>query len=132
MEVMVVEGETTVGSVVAQPLTSLVMFVIAFIGLFIGTLIVVSIVKHIFKAMTKNRIIGGFDRLLGGALGVVEGAILVFLVLILVNYLLNSRMIPQISDFLYVDLKVQSQEFSLARYLSDNNILYKLIVTYIL
>lgn len=78
------------GNFAATVFTVIVMFILIRIGIFI--------LSKIFDAITKKRALSGLDRLLGAAMGLLKGGILVFGVLS-VFYAL-SPIIPAINNWL--------------------------------
>lgn len=79
------ELSTIIGSKLGQ----IVLMIIVAIVLFIIIKILVRLLAKLFDAITKKSAISGLDRVLGGVVGLLKGAILVFVVLS-VLYALNS------------------------------------------
>lgn len=116
----------TVGELFSSPLTSLIMIIIAFVSLFILSLIVVFILKKIFKALAKNRLIGGLDRLLGAGLGFVEGALIIILIMFGLSFVINGSFLPSVSDWLIKDMKLAESDFSIAKWIYNQHLFMKL------
>lgn len=63
--------------------TPSIQLLLAFAALFVGTLVVGAIVNHIVAAMVRAGGLGGLDRLLGIAFGLVRGGLIVLALIML-------------------------------------------------
>jgi membrane protein required for colicin V production len=68
-----------------MPEVKIVPEVIAFAALFIIVYIVVKIIEMTLKNIIEGIQLGGLDRLLGAALGIIEGIVVVCLILFLLS-----------------------------------------------
>lgn len=93
----------TVADVVSGAFASIIMLIISAIVLFILIKIVISIATRLFDNITRNRVFGVGNKLLGLAFGVVKGALIVFVFTIVLTLLtvipaINTKMTPIIQD----------------------------------
>lgn len=121
-----VTAETTIGHLFSEPLTSLAMIIISFVVLFIASIIVIFILKKMFKALTKNSILGGLDRLLGAGLGFVEGALIVIIILFGLSFVINGSFLPEVSEWLIKDMRLSESSFSISKWIYEQHLFMKL------
>jgi len=98
----------TVGSFVGGCLGEICMFIIAGILVFIVLKIVVALLSKLFNNIEKTKVLGGLNKILGLALGVLRaGIIIIILNIVLVGLSLvptaNKLIAPLIKDNTYVE-----------------------------
>ena len=94
---------STVADIVSGAFASIIVTIVAGILLFILIKIVLSIASRLFENITRNRVFGGLNKLLGFAFGAVKGFIIVVvfaivLTLLTVVPLVNTKISPIIQD----------------------------------
>lgn len=72
-----------------------VRLLVAFIVLFLATLIVVGIIGYVFAALLKKIGLGPLDRVLGSAVGLLRGAVIMLILVVLGG----MTALPQQSDW---------------------------------
>ncbi|MBQ8522236.1 MAG: CvpA family protein [Clostridia bacterium] len=93
----------TVADIVSGSFASIIMLIICAIILFIAIKIIISLVSRLFDNITRNRVFGATNKLLGLAFGVVKGGIIVVifafvLTLLTVIPAVNTKISPAIQD----------------------------------
>lgn len=83
------ESADVLANEIGSKLGMIALMVIVAIVLFILIKIAVRLLAKLFDAITKKSAISGLDRLLGGVVGLIKGALFVFIVLSML-YALNS------------------------------------------
>lgn len=83
------ESASSLANEIGSKLAFIVLMIVVAIVLFILIKIALRILAKIFDAITKKSAISGLDRVLGGIVGLIKGAIFVFVVLTIL-YALNS------------------------------------------
>lgn len=68
----------TVSVFISENLTNFVFQAIAFVGCFIVVYLLLSLVLSIVNSICKKTILGGVNHLLGGALGIISGLLIVW------------------------------------------------------
>lgn len=119
------EGEKTLADVLAPAIGNIILTVIAFIALFIVLLIIFKIISGMLNNIVDNGILGALNKLLGGALGFIKGAVLVSIVMLLLSAL--SGVIPALNDFLVSDLKLGTDGFGIGKFFYEKNPLLGLL-----
>lgn len=113
------EIEQTAKKTTAQTVTTLIINLISIISVFLIVRILMFILTHLLDLLTKIPIIKGFNKLLGGALGLLTGAFVVYLLLAILTFssALNQHeaIIKEIKDS-----HIASQMY-------DNNLLVNII-----
>lgn len=109
----------TIGSVIGYNLGHICMVIISGILVFVVLKIVVAILTKLFDKIAKTKILGGLNKILGLILGVVKGAVIVFIInVVLVGLSLmpavNKTITPIIQDHTYVEKFVYNQTDKLA------------------
>ena len=97
-----IEG-STVAEIVSGSFASIIMLIICAIVLFVLIKIVLSLVSRFFDNITRNRVFGATNKLLGACFGAVKGflVIIVFtivLTLMTVVPFINTKLTPIIQD----------------------------------
>ncbi|MBR2500487.1 MAG: CvpA family protein [Clostridia bacterium] len=113
------EIEQTAKKTTAQTVTTLIINLISIISVFLIVRILMFILTHLLNLLTKIPIIKGFNKLLGGALGLLTGAFIVYLLFAILTFSSalnqNEVIIKEIKDS-----RIASQMY-------DNNLLVNII-----
>lgn len=97
---------------------------IVFASLFVGTFIIVRIIGKIFSKAVNKTPLTIFDKVLGGAWGLVKGLIIISLVFLLFQWLITAPFIGEgFNEFLTEQLKLDTDTMTIARYLYENNLI---------
>lgn len=101
---------------------------LVFVCLFVITFIIVKIIGHNLGKSVQKGALGWIDRFLGGIWGLAKGLLIVCVVLLLLKGLTTIPLLGEkVSDFLTIQLKLNSEGFLPGKYLYENNLLLKLI-----
>lgn len=97
-----VEG-LTVSEIVSGAFASIIMLIISAILLFIAIKIIIAISSRLFDNITRNRVFGATNKLLGLGFGVVKGGLIILiftfvLTLLTVIPAVNTKLSPIIQD----------------------------------
>ncbi len=97
-----IEG-ATVAEIVSGAFASIIMLIISAILLFIIIKIILSIVARLFENITRNRVFGATNKLLGFAFGAVKGLMIILVFTIVLTLLtvvpkINSKVTPMLQD----------------------------------
>lgn len=97
-----VEG-ATVAEIVSGSFASIIMLIICAIVLFIAIKIIIAIASRLFDNITRNRVFGATNKLLGLGFGVLKGGIIIVifafvLTLLTVVPAINTKISPIIQD----------------------------------
>lgn len=97
-----IQGET-VANIVSGAFASIIMLIISGIILFIALKIIIAIASRLFDNITRNRVFGATNKLLGLVFGAVKGfvVLIVFVIaltLLTVIPLINTKLTPIIQD----------------------------------
>lgn len=114
---------------VSQSIAHIVVVFLAFLILLIGGTLIVWVLKQVVKLLRKGV---PLFRVVDGILGIVFSAALYFLVLYLLLFLLSlylqlGTQDGMIEKFICGQLKMDSNQFGLAKYFYENNILGNLL-----
>ena len=93
-------GLETVGDYVNQTIVSVTVNVLCFLLVFAACYIVINLLINLFNYVFKFKELRHGDALAGGALGLVRGYFIVFLLFTLVPILLTALPIQAISDYI--------------------------------
>ncbi len=101
-----VEG-ATVAEIVSGSFASVIMLIISAIILFIAIKIVLAIASRLFDNITRNRVFGATNKLLGFAFGAAKGLLVVLVFTVVLTFLtvmpaVNTKMMPIIQDNTHV------------------------------
>jgi uncharacterized membrane protein required for colicin V production len=119
-----VEG-STLAEVLAPTIGNIILTVLTFLALFILLMIICKVVFRLLNKVFDSGVLGVVNRILGAALGLVKGAVLVSLAMLLVSAL--SGLIPSLNDFLTADLRLGTEGFGIGKYFYENNPIMALI-----
>ncbi len=119
-----IEGKT-LAEVLAPTIGNIVLTVFTFLVLFILIMIIIKIVFRLLNKIFDKGVLGIVNKILGSALGIVKGLVLVSLVMLLVSAV--SGLIPSLNDFLVIDLKLDADGFGIGKYFYQSNPLVALI-----
>ena len=97
-----IEG-ATVAEIVSGSFASIIMLIISAIVLFIAIKIVIAIASRLFDNITRNRVFGATNKLLGLGFGVVKGFLILIIFVIVLTLLtvipaVNTKITPIIQD----------------------------------
>ncbi len=97
-----IEG-STVAEIVSGSFASIIMLLISAVLLFILIKIVLAIVSKFFDNITRNRVFGATNKLLGAGFGAVKGTIIVVVFTIVLTLMtvvpfINTKLTPIIQD----------------------------------
>lgn len=112
------EGEM-LSEAVANSVSYFVLSIIVFILLCIIILILIKILISILDSLTKNGILNVINRLLGMILGLARAGLLICICLFAISILV--KYVDSINNFIIEDLKLGVDEFSIGKYLYENN-----------
>lgn len=97
---------------------------IVFACLFIITFIIVRIIGKIVSKSMEKVGIGFFDSLLGAIWGLAKALIIISLIFLLFKWLVNAPFIGEsLQNFLAKDIKLETDHFSIAKFLYENNLI---------
>ena len=93
----------TVADIVSGAFASVIMLIISGILLFILIKIILAIATRLFENITRNRVFGATNKILGLAFGALKGLIVVFIFSIILTFLtvipaINTKISPVIQD----------------------------------
>ena len=117
----------TIASVLGESLGYICMVVISGILVFIVLKIAVALLSKLFDKITQTKVLGGLNKILGLALGVIKATIIVFLfngVLIALTLVpvVNKTISPLIENHTYVERVVYKATDALAeKYIIESN-----------
>ena len=112
-------GVKTFGDYICRYFAKLIADILGFLLTFLVLTIVARIVVYVFGFIEKLPIIGGFNRVAGGALGLVTGLIFVWVLFVAITLLYRT-------DFGMNCFK-NIEESQILTFLYDNNLLMKFI-----
>ncbi|MFQ6723818.1 MAG: CvpA family protein [Clostridia bacterium] len=97
-----IQGET-VAEVVSGPFASIIMLIISAIVLFVLLKIIIAIVSRLFENITRNRVFGATNKLLGFAFGAIKGLFIVVVFSFVLTMLtvvpkINTKITPAINN----------------------------------
>ena len=119
-------GNPTAGEAfnqIATYITGLCMTGISFLILLVGLLLILGLLKLIVNALRSSKIIRFLDGLLGIVYHVVVYAILIMVAFWIVSMVMDQAWFAPAKEWLTVDMRLNTDEFSLAKLLYENNIL---------
>ncbi len=125
-----VPSGTTIGALVGNSLTNIVIVAMAFAIIFIVVGIFIAIIGRMFITMIENSGFRLFDRLLGAIASAATGLIVIFGVLIIIN--LIGILIPNVNIWLQSQIYYEGytgENFSIAVMIYENNPFNSLLVT---
>lgn len=93
----------TVADIVSGAFASVIMLIISGILLFILIKIILAIATRVFENITRNRVFGATNKILGLVFGAVKGFIIVFIFSVVLTFLtvipaINTKISPAIQD----------------------------------
>lgn len=115
---------TTLADLLGPAIGIIIMGILSFIILFIIFLIIIKIIVNLLNIVFDRGVLGLVNKLLGAALGLVKGLIIVSLAMLLVSVL--SGVLPAVNEFLVSDLKLGTDSFSIGKYFYEKNPLVEL------
>lgn len=97
-----IEG-ATVAEIVSGAFASIIMLIISAILLFVLIKVVIAIVSRLFENITRNRVFGATNKILGLVFGALKGLLIVVVFTIMLTLLtviptVNNKMTPIIQD----------------------------------
>lgn len=97
-----IEG-STVAEIVSGSFASIIMLLVSAVILFVLIKIVIAIVSKFFDNITRNRVFGATNKLLGAGFGAVKGTIIVVVFTIILTLMtvvpfINTKLTPIIQD----------------------------------
>ncbi|MCK9471287.1 MAG: CvpA family protein [Bacilli bacterium] len=110
---------TTLVDILTPAIGTIIMTALSFIILFIGLLIILKIVINLFNVVFDRGVLGIFNKILGAALGLAKGLILISLAMLLLSTI--SGVIPSLNEFIITDLKLGEEGFSIGKYFYESN-----------
>lgn len=116
------EGDMTLAEILAPSIGSIILTVLSFIILFILFMIVLKILFGFLNNVFDEGILGAVNKLLGGLLGLIKGAVLISLVMLLLSAV--SGIIPPLNNFLVADL---DSKIGIGKFFYEKNPLLTLI-----
>ena len=93
----------TVADIVSGAFASIIMLIVSGILLFILIKIILAIATRVFENITRNRVFGATNKVLGLAFGALKGFIIVFIFSVVLTFLtvipaINTKVSPAIQD----------------------------------
>ena len=97
----------TVADIVSGAFASVIMLIICAILLFILIKIILAIATRLFENITRNRVFGATNKLLGLTFGVLKGLVVVFIFSVVLTFLtvipaINTKISPAIQDHSFI------------------------------
>ena len=97
----------TVADIVSGAFASVIMLIICGIILFILIKVILAIATRLFENITRNRVFGATNKLLGLTFGVLKGFIIVFIFSVVLTFLtvipaINTKISPAIQDHSFI------------------------------
>lgn len=121
-------AENSLIEILSPIVTRAIMLVIATLATFIAIRIAVAILEAIFKAVLKtSRSLRSIDRLLGGIVGIVEGALAVVIVFTIGFFVLGGVQPDENSADLKAQVRAEVEKSTIAKMVYDSNPVPKLI-----
>ena len=114
-----VSSDMYLSDALADGIGHLILSGIIFVVLFIVILILIKILIRVLDSLVDNGILKVINKSLGLLLGVAKGAILVCIVVFVMSIL--ARYITGVNDFVIKEFALESEGFSIAKYLYENN-----------
>lgn len=109
---------TNMYNAIGEKWTNFVILIISGIIIFIVLFIVLNILKRIIsRGINNNKIIGFFNRTLGGILGLVSGLFIGTLYLLIFYGL--AKVDPNINAFYVQDLSITNDKFTFSKFLMN-------------
>lgn len=96
---------------------------IVFAVLFILSFIIARLLGKFISGAVNKTPLTLFDKLLGGGWGLIKGLIIISLIFLLFQWIVSSPFGNGLSDFLTKDLKLDTDQMTVARYLYENNLI---------
>ena len=128
-----VTADATVGAIMGSTLGHICMVVISGILVFIVLKIVVALLSKLFENIEKIKILGGLNKVLGLALGLIKGGLIIFAInFALVGLTLippvNNVITPIIQDHTYVENFIYDKTDELfGKYIVEGNVIQDFI-----
>lgn len=120
--------EKSLVDVLAPVITQAIMLVIAVLATFIAIRIAVAIVEAIFKALLRtSRSLRSLDRLLGGIVGLAEGALAVIVVFTIAFFVLGGVEPNSGNQDIKSQVRTAIDQSHIAKIIYENNPMPKLI-----
>ncbi len=107
------EGNLTAGQILARPLNSLCLKLMAFVVLFVTFVILLKLLRFLFNRIVKFCGLGVCNRIFGSLVGLCKGIVIFgvcyFVMLTLSNFFLNETLLTfvksgQVSNFVYENI----------------------------
>lgn len=114
-----VSSDAYLSDAIAEGIGHLVLSGILFVVLFIVILILIKVLIRVLDSLVDNGILKFVNKTLGLLLGIAKGAILVCIVVLVMSIL--ARYVTSINDFVIKEFALNSENFSIAKYLYENN-----------
>lgn len=127
-----IEG-ATVADIVSGAFASIIMVIIAGIILFIAIKIVIALASRLFDNITRNRVFGATNKLLGLAFGAAKGfliiiAFTIILTLMTVVPFINTKLTPIIQDNTHIAKPIYNYTDEMVeKYVVDGKVIQKWI-----
>ena len=112
-------GATTFQEYTTKYLSKLIADILAFLITFVVITILARILMYVFDILAKLPVIGGLNRILGGATGLLFALLIVWIAYVIITLLYRTQMAS--ACFAYIE------QSSLLKWLYDNNVLLKVI-----
>ena len=125
-----IEGET-VAEIVSGAFASIIMVIIAGILLFIAIKIVVAIASRLFDNITRNRVFGATNKLLGMAFGAAKGFLIIVIFTIILTLMtvvpfINTKLTPVIQDHTHIAKPIYNYTDEMVeKYIVDGKVIQK-------
>ena len=124
-----VETEGTLGFLIGQSLAKYIIYVFAGLIIFIIFKLVFFILKILTRKVNKIPLLGKFNRIGGGILGLFNAFVVVTLLMYGASLLMT---IPQVNDYLTNLLSLNDpQVFSIAKWFLNENLIQKIVEAYL-
>lgn len=107
-------------SYVAPKITSFVLIIICFLVIYLIVFLLVKLLSKILGDAIKNSPFSFLDRILGMIWGCLKG-ILVASVLMLIVSMVMSLPVQSINDWLIADMKLNTEDFGIAKFIYEHN-----------
>jgi len=132
LEASEIQG-ATVADIVSGAFASIIMIIISGIILFIAIKIVLALASRLFDNITRNRVFGATNKLLGLVFGGVKGFIIVIVFTIILTFMtvvpfINTKLSPIIQDNTHIAKPIYNYTDEMVeKYVIDGKIVQKWI-----
>ncbi len=119
----------SIAEFVAPQITSFILIILSFLVIYLLTFLLVKLFSKILGDVIKNSPFGFIDRILGMIWGFLKSVIVISVLMLIVSAIM-SLPIKSVNDWLLLDMKLESEQFSIAKFIYENNPIL-LIISYL-